>query len=124
MKKIPILSVIIFIIMSISFIVYQNFSSNTYGSEFVNQIRIADAEKTLNDVPDNALVNIGKNICISSPNWIDIRTSEELIRLELLNNQIDVDEENRIIPILRFQSIYELCPENITYLEEIFKINE
>ncbi len=124
MKKIPILSVIIFIIMSISFIVYQNFSSNTYGSEFVNQIRIADAEKTLNDVPDNALVNIGKNICISSPNWIDIRTSEELIRLELLNNQIDVDEENRIIPILRFQSIYELCPENIPYLEEIFKINE
>tara|TARA_B100000965_G_scaffold348894_1_gene321772 strand:- start:1343 stop:1717 length:375 start_codon:yes stop_codon:yes gene_type:complete len=123
-KKIPILSVIIFIIMSISFIVYQNFSSNTYGSEFVNQIRIADAEKTLNDVPDNALVNIGKNICISSPNWIDIRTSEELIRLELLNNQIDVDEENRIIPILRFQSIYELCPENIPYLEEIFKINE
>ena len=124
MKKIPILSVIIFIIMSISFIVYQNFSSNTYGSEFVNQIRIADAEKTLNDVPDNALVNNGKNICISSPNWIDIRTSEELIRLELLNNQIDVDEENRIIPILRFQSIYELCPENIPYLEEIFKINE
>ena len=124
MKKIPILSVIICIIMSISFIVYQNFSSNTYGSEFVNQIRIADAEKTLNDVPDNALVNIGKNICISSPNWIDIRTSEELIRLELLNNQIDVDEENRIIPILRFQSIYELCPENIPYLEEIFKISE
>jgi len=123
-KKIPILSVIIFIIMSFSFIVYQNFSNNTYGSEFVNQIRIADAEKTLNDVPDNALVNIGKNICISSPNWIDIRTSEELIRLELLNNQIDVDEENRIIPILRFQSIYELCPENIPYLEEIFKINE
>ena len=124
MKKIPILSVMIFIIMSISFIVYQNFSSNTYGSEFVNQIRIADAEKTLNDVPDNALVNIGKNICLSSPNWIDVRTSEELIRLELLNNQINVDEENRIIPILRFQSIYELCPENIPYLEEIFKINE
>ena len=124
MKKIPILSVIIFIIMSISFIVYQNFSSNTYGSEFVNQIRIADAEKTLNDVPDNALVNIGKNICLSSPNWIDVRTSEELIRLELLNNQINVDEDNRIIPILRFQSIYELCPENIPYLEEIFKINE
>ena len=124
MKKIPILSVMIFIIMSISFIVYQNFSSNTYGSEFVNQIRIADAEKTLNDVPDNALVNIGKNICLSSPNWIDVITSEELIRLELLNNQINVDEENRIIPILRFQSIYELCPENIPYLEEIFKINE
>ena len=124
MKKIPILSVIIFIIMSISFIVYQNFSSNTYGSEFVNQIRIADAEKTLNDVPDNALVNIGKNICLSSPKWIDVSTSEELIRLELVNNQIDVDEENRLIPILRFQSIYELCPENIPYLEEIFKINE
>ena len=50
--------------------------------------------------------------------------SENLIRVELLNNQIEVREDNRIIPILRFQSIYELCPENIPYLEKIFIINE
>ena len=43
---------------------------------------------------------------------------------ELINNEIVVDEKNRIIPILRFQSIYELCPENIPYLEQIFIINE
>ena len=31
-----------------------------------------------------------------------------------------VDINNRIIPILRFQSTYELCPENISVLEGLF----
>ena len=31
-----------------------------------------------------------------------------------------LSKKNRIIPIIRFQSIYELCPENINVLEEIF----
>ena len=109
MKKIPIFSVIIFIILSISYIVYQNLSSESYGSEFVKQIRIADAENTLENISDNSLVNIGKNICLSSPEWSNVDISENLIRVELLNNQIEVREDNRIIPILRFQSVYELC---------------
>ena len=124
MKKIPLISVIVFIILSISFIIYQNFSSDSFGSEFVEQIRIADAEDTLDNIPENTLINIGKNICISSVDWTDVETSENLIRNELINNEIAVDEKNRIIPILRFQSIYELCPENIPYLEQIFIINE
>ena len=66
MKKIPLISVIVFIILSISFIIYQNFSSDSFGSEFVEQIRIADAEDTLDNIPENTLINIGKNICISS----------------------------------------------------------
>tara|TARA_B100001057_G_scaffold180392_1_gene181107 strand:- start:412 stop:786 length:375 start_codon:yes stop_codon:yes gene_type:complete len=123
-KKIPLLSVIIFIILSISYIVYQNLSTETYGSEFVKQIRIADAESTLENISDNSVVNIGKNICLSSPEWSTVDMSENFIRVELLNNQIDVRGDNRIIPILRFQSIYELCPENIPYLEKIFIINE
>ena len=65
-----------------------------------------------------------KRQCISSVDWTDVETSENLIRNELINNEIIVDEKNRIIPILRFQSIYELCPENIPYLEQIFIINE
>ena len=124
MKKIPIFSVIIFIILSISYIVYQNLSSESYGSEFVKQIRIADAENTLENISDNSVVNIGKNICLSSPEWSNVDISENLIRIELLNNQIEVREDNRIIPILRFQSVYELCPENIPYLEKIFSLNE
>ena len=41
--------------------------------------------------------------------------------LNLLNdNDIKVDINNRIIPILRFQSTYELCPENISVLEGLF----
>ena len=111
MKKIPLISVIVFIILSISFIIYQNFSSDSFGSEFVEQIRIADADDTLDNIPENTLINIGKNICISSVDWTDVATSENLIRNELINNEIIVDEKNRIIPILRFQSIYELCPE-------------
>ena len=51
MKKIPLISVIVFIILSISFIIYQNFSSDSFGSEFVEQIRIADAEDTLDNIP-------------------------------------------------------------------------
>ena len=124
MKKIPLISVIVFIILSISFIIYQNFSSDSFGSEFVEQIRIADAEDTLDNIPENTLINIVKNICISYVDWTDVETSENLIRNELINNEIVVDEKNRIIPILRFQSIYELCPENIPYLEQIFIINE
>ena len=124
MKKIPIFSVIVFIILSISYIVYQNLSIESYGSEFVKQIRIADAENTLENISDNSLVNIGKNICLSSPEWSNVDISENLIRVELLNNQIEVREDNRIIPILRFQSVYELCPENIPFLEKIFTLNE
>ena len=60
MKKIPLISVIVFIILSISFIIYQNFSSDSFGSEFVEQIRIADAEDTLDNIPENTLINIGK----------------------------------------------------------------
>ena len=120
----PILSVIIFIILGISYIVYQNLYSESYGSEFVKQIRIADAENTLENISHNSLVNIGKNICLSSPEWSNVDISENLIRIELLNNQIEVREDNRIIPILRFQSVYELCPENIPYLEKIFTLNE
>ena len=37
---------------------------------------------------------------------------------------IEVKKENRIIPIIRFHSIYELCPENIDVLEELFGKNE
>ena len=56
MKKIPLISVIVFIILSISFIIYQNFSSDSFGSEFVEQIRIADAEDTLDNIPENSIV--------------------------------------------------------------------
>ena len=76
MKKIPLISVIVFIILSITFIIYQNFSSDSFGSEFVEQIRIADAEDTLENIPENALVNIGKNICIT---FQPIRTLHKLV---------------------------------------------
>ena len=36
------------------------------------------------------------------------------------DNEIKVDINKRIIPILRFQSTYELCPENISVLEGLF----
>ena len=33
----------------------------------------------------------------------------------------EIETDNRIIPILRFQSTYELCPENISTLEKLFQ---
>ena len=37
-----------------------------------------------------------------------------------MDYNIELGIEDRIIPILRFQSTYELCPENISVLENLF----
>ena len=74
-------------------------------------------------VPKNA-IEIGKSVCNEANNWSDEETSLFSVQNILLKNNINVKKEDRIIPILRFQSIYELCPENINFLEGIFGNNE
>ena len=44
--------IVIFIISVISFISYSTFNSETFGDEFINQVRIADSEDTLNELND------------------------------------------------------------------------
>ena len=115
---------IIFIIFVTGIIIYSIINAESFGDIYIEQLRIADADKTLSDSNDEIAIEIGKSACSDANNWIDEETSLLSIQNILLQNGIDVKKENRIIPIIRFQSIYELCPENINVLEEIFGNNE
>ena len=116
--------IVIFIISVISFIGYSTLNSETFGDEFVNQVRIADSEDTLNTLSDSDLVNLGKEICLNAESWNTEILSIEIITSQINNFGIKINQDNRIVPILRFQSTYELCPENISILENLFISNE
>ena len=112
---------IIFIITVIVFITSSSLNSDNFGDSFVVQIRISDSEETLEDISDEILIQVGKDICNSSSEWKDEQESLNVIFNLLKKYEIEVDISDRIIPILRFQSTYELCPENITVLDNLFK---
>jgi len=112
---------IIFIITVIIFISSSSINSDNFGDSFIEQIRISDSEKTLDNISDGILIQVGKDICESSSEWKDEQNSLNVIFNLLKEYEIEVDLNDRIIPILRFQSTYELCPENITVLENLFK---
>ena len=111
---------IIFLISLIFFITFTSFNSDSFGDSFIEQIRIADSENTLSSTDDNKLVQIGKDICTSSNLWTNEQKSIEVIYNLLKEYNFKIEADNRIIPILRFQSTYELCPENISVLEGLF----
>ena len=121
MNNKTIISVTIFFIVTIFFyITFTSLSSDNFGDSFIAQIRIADSEGTLENYSDDKLIQVGKDICNSSNQWIDEQASLNVIFNLLNDNEIKVNINNRIIPILRFQSTYELCPENISVLEDLF----
>ena len=121
MNNKTIIGVTIFFIISIIFyITFSSLSTGNFGDSFIEQIRIADSENTLENYSDDTLIQVGKDICNSSNQWINEQASLEVIFGLLNDNEIKVDINNRIIPILRFQSTYELCPNNISVLEELF----
>ena len=116
--------IVIFIISVISFIGYSSLNSETFGDEFINQVRIADSEDTLNELNDSDLVNLGKEICLNAKKWTNENTSIETITSQINNFGLTINQDDRIVPILRFQSTYELCPQNISILESLFINNE
>ena len=116
--------IVIFIISVISFISYSTFNSETFGDEFINQVRIADSEDTLNELDDSDLINLGKEICLNAEKWTNENSSIEIITSQINNYGLSIKKDDRIVPILRFQSTYELCPENISQLENLFINNE
>ena len=121
MNNKTIIGVTIFFIISVIFyITFSSLSSNNFGDSFIEQIRIADSEDTLENYSDDILIQVGKDICNSSNQWTDEQASINIIFNLLNENEIEVYINNRIIPILRFQSTYELCPENISDLEDLF----
>ena len=111
---------IIFLISLIFFITFTSFNSDSFGDSFIEQIRIADSENTLSSTDDDKLVQIGKDICTSSNLWTNEQKSVDVIYNLLKEYNFKIEADNRIIPILRFQSTYELCPENISVLEGLF----
>ena len=124
MNNISKIGILIFIVFVTGIIIYSVTNTEEFGDYYIQQLRIADADKTLKILSDEIVIEIGKSVCSEANNWIDEKTSLLSIQNILFQNGIDVKKENRIIPIIRFQSIYELCPENIKVLEEIFVNNE
>ncbi len=116
--------IVIFIISVITFISYSTFNSETFGDEFINQVRIADSKDTLNELNDSDLINLGKEICLNAEMWTNENASIEIITSQINNYGLLINKDDRIVPILRFQSTYELCPENISQLENLFINNE
>ena len=118
-----------FSIITISIVVYQIRNVDKYGNEFIQQIRLADSDNVLVEYLEEDLIVLGKDICNSSLEWTSSDESNILIhKLIMLNpntlSQVDIDKDNRLIPILRFHSIYELCPEHVSSLETIFTTDE
>ena len=85
-----------------------NLDINTYTiKELENLLKLED-NYSLEDI-DNKKTKLQKQISLS------------VIANLLKVYEIQVDIDDRIIPILRFQATYELCPENISVLENLFK---
>jgi len=124
MNNISKIGFLIFTIFITGIIIYSITNAENFGDNYIEQLRIADADKTLGNLNDEIVIEIGKSTCREANSWTIEETSLLSIQNILLQNGIDVKKENRIIPIIRFQSIYELCPENINVLEEIFSNNE
>jgi len=124
MNKISNIGLFIFTIFATGIIIYSITSAESFGDNYIEELRIADADNTLATLSDDIAIDIGKSICNKANNWTDEETSLLSIQNILLQNGLDVKKKNRIIPILRFHSIYELCPENINVLDEIFGNNE
>ena len=124
MNNISKIGFLIFTIFVTGIIIYSITNAENFGDNYIEQLRIADADKTLGNLNDEIAIEIGKSTCREANSWTIEETSLLSIQNILLQNGIDVKKENRIIPIIRFQSIYELCPENINVLEEIFSNNE
>ena len=123
-NKSVIVVIFIFLISLIVFITFFSVNPNSFGESFVEQIRIADSENTFSSTNDEKLIQIGKDICTSSNLWNDEQKSLEIIYNLLAEYNFKIEADNRIIPILRFQSTYELCPENISVLEGLFSNEE
>ena len=120
MKKIPTFSFTIFIVLIISFIIVFTNSDDTFGQTFIEQIRVADSDDTLDTLSDEKLVSLGKAVCQSSAEWKDENNSLIVINNIVSDFDINTSVDDRILPILRFQSSYELCPEYVERLESLF----
>jgi len=99
----------------------------TYGSVFVSEVRLADQDAILKNLSDEKLIQLGKNICSDVTGSLTLSESNvavtNLILPLLPNHYVDqlLESSNRIIIILRYQAIYELCPDKVSILSNYIK---
>jgi len=123
-NKVSKTGIIFFIFLIVGFIIYSIITIESFGDLYIEQVRVSDSENTLKSLDDKELIELGKSVCKSGNTWTNEEYSILAIKNVLMEYGINVNIDNRIIPIIRFQSIYELCPENIIILENIFQTNE
>ena len=124
MNKVSKTGIIFFIFLIVGFIIYSIITIESFGDLYIEQVRVSDSENTLKSLDDKESIELGKSVCKSGNTWTNEEYSILAIKNVLMEYGINVNIDNRIIPIIRFQSIYELCPENIIILENIFQTNE
>ena len=124
MNKVSKTGIIFFIFLIVGFIIYSIITIESFGDLYIEQVRVSDSENTLKSLDDKELIELGKSVCKSGNTWTNEEYSILAIKNVLMEYGINVNIDNRIIPIIRFQSIYELCPENIIILENIFQTKE
>ena len=94
----------------------------TYGSVFIEEVRLADQDTILETLSDNQLIQLGREICsdvVESLTLIDSNIAiAEKIMSQLSNSDVNIllESSNRIIIFLRYQAIYELCPDKVSFL--------
>ena len=104
MKKIPTFSFTVFIVLIISLIIVFINSDDTFGQTFIEQIRVADSDDTLDTLSDEQLVSLGKAVCQSSAEWKDENNS-----LIVINNIVsDYDINTSFIVNLNYFSLFGL----------------
>ena len=108
-------------------ILYIYIDREIYGETFVNEIRLADRDNALSVLPDAELIQLGREVCFKSSNWDSFENSNKDTAREIAKALVSmgdntlVVETSSIITFLRYQSIYELCPENISILSKLIE---
>ena len=90
MNNISKIGFIIFIVFVSGIIIYSITTTERFGDSYIDQLRIADADETLETFSDEIVIEIGKSVCNEAINWIDEETSSILIQNILLENGIEV----------------------------------
>ena len=111
-------------ILTISFL-YIN--RETYGSIFIEEIRIADQDAILASITDAQLTQLGREIC-SDVNKSSTLTESNIavskLTISILSDSYTdelVKSLNRLVIILRYQAIYELCPDKVPVLSNFIE---
>ena len=84
---------------------------------------VREIDEGLETVEVNLPAVVTCDLRLNEPRYASLPNIMKAKKKELDVKQIGemgVDINNRIFPILRFQSTYELCPENISVLEGLF----